>query len=107
MALLDYRTRRCTALDGTVFKEQLPDPRSLLAPACYSQNIKQCMGIEKAKPKFNHEKQTTLEYSALHPVDQVCMAPLPGTREWTPAVVVDHLGSPRPTRTVYMECVST
>ena len=103
LALLDYRT---TPLDGINLspaqllmgrrpRNKLPAPRSLLAPAYNSQDIRQRMKVEKVRQKFYHDKPTTRELSAFRPGDQVRMAPLPGTREWKPAVVVGHHASPR------------
>lgn len=104
LALLDYRT---TPLDGINLspaqllmgrrpRNTLPSARALLVPKSYNrQDVKRHFNLEKAKQKYYHDKTTTKELSQLQPGEQVRMAPLPGTKRWLPATVIQHHSAPR------------
>ena len=98
MALLDYRT---TPLDSCGLspaqlsmcrrpRNNVPTSTELLKPRPYDLRV-----IKKAYLKYYHDAKHPKNLPCLSPGDSVRMSPLPGTKQWVPATVVEHHNTPR------------
>ncbi|XP_031564662.1 uncharacterized protein K02A2.6-like [Actinia tenebrosa] len=106
LALLDYRTTPLEGLNlspaqlliGGRPRNVLPTTSAILRPTPYSSHeVRPYLTIEKAKQKYYHDKSEARELTPLQAGEQVRIAPYPGTKKWTSAVVVEHHTMPRRT----------
>ena len=104
LALLDYRTTPLAGINlsptqllmGRRPRKKLPAMYATLQPQAYNQHqVKEELDLQKAKQKFYYDKQSTADHTPLEAGQPVSMAPLPGRKEWLPAVMVKHHESPR------------
>ena len=73
----------------------LPASRELLMPTAYnSQEVKRRLDHQKVTQKYYHDKSAT-DLQPLRSGEPVRMAPYPGSKEWSPGVIVNHHQSPR------------
>ena len=104
LALLDYRT---TPLEGVGLspaqllmgrrpRNKLPICRNLLNPSVQDKEItKKCLNKLKEKQKLYHDRPHLNNHTPFQLGDEVRMTPLPGSKEWQPAVVVSQGPTPR------------
>lgn len=104
MALLTYRTTPLEGINlspaqlltGRRFRNTLPIADDLLKPTAYNQKeIKQRFKIRQEKQKHYHDKPSTKPFKPLQPGESVRMTPLPGSKDWKPAVVIEKHKMPR------------
>lgn len=105
LALLDYRTTPLESvglspaqlLMGRRLRNKLPAARALLTPVGYDPKMVKCQ-LDKAKAvqKFYFDlKRSSKPRAPLLPGEEVRMQPHPGSRKWSPAVVVKSHSAPR------------
>lgn len=104
LALLDYWTTPLDRLNlspaqllmGRRPRNVLPTTSAILRPTPYSsQEVRRYLTMEKAKQNYYHDKSSDRELTPLQAGEPVRIAPYPGNRKWTPAVVVEHHSMPR------------
>ena len=103
-ALLDYRS---TPLEGVNLspaqlllgrrpRNMLPAARQLLASTTYCHDqVRQRFQAEKNRQKHYYDRLSVRPLPPLVPGDPVRMSPLPGSKSWLPAKVVQRHQSPR------------
>ena len=103
LALLDYRTTPLEIINlslaqllmGRRPRNLLPASRELLMPTAFNhQEVKRRLGNQKVTQKYYHDKSAT-DLQPLRSGEPVRMATYPGSKEWSPGVVVNHHQSPR------------
>uniref|UniRef100_A0A3B3BGB0 Integrase catalytic domain-containing protein n=1 Tax=Oryzias melastigma TaxID=30732 RepID=A0A3B3BGB0_ORYME len=104
LALLDYRTTPLESvglspaqlLMGRRPRNNLPAARALLKPMSFdSHKVKHLLDKAKDTQKLYHDRRAGSIRPELQPGDEVRMAPHPGNRKWSPAVVVKPHSAPR------------
>jgi len=104
LAMLDYRTtplESCNMSPAQLLMSRrprnlLPVSRELLKPQLYNVvKTKELLDYDKGKQKYYYNLKTGEDLPALQPGDPVRMSPLPGSKRWLPATVINHHGSPR------------
>ena len=104
LALLNYRT---TPVIGLSFspaqllmsrrpRNKVPAARQILQPKTVDiKAVKQTNAKEKATQQKYYNRKAGQDLPVLKPGDPVRMSPLPGTKQWLPATVLEHHSTPR------------
>ena len=104
LALLDYCTtplESCSLSPAQLLMSRrprnlLPTSQELLRPTSYDLGaVRGKLTQQKVKQKEYFDQKAGKEQPVLIPGDPVYMAPLPGTKNWIPAKVIEHHHAPR------------
>lgn len=104
LALLDYRTTPLAScglfpsqlLMGRRPRNKLPTSRKLLQPNPVNPaEVKHRLNKDKQRQAYHYDRKAGKNLATLKPGDPVRMLPLPTTKEWLPATVVEQHETPR------------